>query len=140
MNSIIIMGRLVHAPKVSQAGDTKVAKYSIAVDRAFKREGKAEADFFDCTAFGKPAEFAEKYLVKGTKVVVRGRMECEPYTDKDGNKKYPWALIVEAQEFAESKKAAEDNGSASAPASTVKTDKDGYVEIADGITEDLPFL
>ena len=133
MNSIIIMGRLVHDPKISQAGDTKVAKYSVAVDRQFKREGKAEADFFDCTVFSKGAEFAEKYLTKGTKIVVRGRMECEPYTDKDGNKKYPWTLIVDTQEFAESKKAAEENGVA--PKNESK-----YVEIADGIEEDLPFV
>lgn len=133
MNSIIIMGRLVHDPETRQAGETKIVRYSLAVDRQFKREGKAEADFFDCTVFGKGAEFAEKYLTKGTKIVARGRMECEPYTDKDGNKRYPWSVIVEAQEFAESKKAAEENGSA--PKNESK-----YVEIADGIEEDLPFI
>lgn len=138
MNSIIVMGRLTRDPEIRHAGDTKVARYSLAVDRQFKREGKAEADFFDCTVFGKGADFAESYLAKGTKIVVRGRMECEPYTDKDGNKRYPWTLNVESQEFAESKKAAEENGSAPAP--KVKTDKDGYVEIGTGIEEDLPFI
>lgn len=136
VNITIIMGRLVHDPEIRQAGETKIARYSLAVDRQFKKEGKAETDFFDCTAFGKSAEFAEKYLTKGMKIVARGRMECEPYTDKDGNKKYPWTLIVEAQDFAESKKAAEENESKS----KVKTDKNGFVDVADGITEDLPFM
>lgn len=134
MNASIICGRLTRSPEVKE-GSTKVARYTLAVDRAFKKEGSAEADFFNCVAFGKGAEFAEKYLTKGTKIIARGRMECEPYTDKDGKKQYPWQFIVESQEFAESKKASEGNGS-----SGVNTDAKGYVEIKDGIEEDLPFI
>lgn len=138
LNTIIICGRLVRDPEIRNTGsDSCVARYTVAVDRTFKREGSAEADFFECNAFKKNAEFADKWLKKGTKVIVQGSMQCEPYTDKDGVKKYPWQLIVNSCEFAESKKAAEENGTASGG---VKTDKNGFVDVADGITEDLPFI
>lgn len=128
------MGRLTRDPEVRD-GSTKVARYSLAVDRKFKQEGQPDADFFNCTVFGKSAEFAEKYFKQGTKILVTGRIQSDNYTNKDGQKVYSWQVIVEEQEFAESKKAAEDNGS-----SGVNTDAKGYVEIKDGIEEDLPFI
>lgn len=135
MNKIVICGRLTRDPEITQGANKSVAKYSVAVDRKIKQDGHPEADFFNCVAFGKTAEFAEKYLKKGTKMLIAGRIECEPYTNKDGKKQYPWTLIVEEQEFAEGKKAAEEN-----QGSEVKTDSNGYVDISDGIVEDLPFI
>lgn len=138
LNTIIICGRLVRDPETRNTGsDSMVARYTVAVDRTFKREGEPDADFFNCTAFGKGADFADKYLKKGTKVIVQGRMQSDNYTNKDGEKVYSWQLIVSSQEFAESKKAAEENG---VKTSDVKTDANGYVEISDGIEEDLPFI
>lgn len=133
MNKIILMGRLTRDPE-TRTGTTTVTRYSIAVDRRFKKDGEPEADFFNCTAFGKSAEFADKYFKQGTKVVVSGRMESDNYTNKDGQKVYGWKVIVDEQEFAESKKTAEENSTG------VKTDANGYVDIADGIEEDLPFI
>ena len=100
MNKVILMGRLTKDPDIRKAGETQVAKYSLAVDRRFKKD---EADFISCTAFGKGAEFAEKWLHKGTKVVVTGRIQTGSY-EKDGRKVYTTDVIVEDQEFAESKK------------------------------------
>ena len=128
MNLVVLMGRLTADPDVKE----KVTKYTIAVDRRFKREGDPDADFFTCTCFGKAAEFAQKYLSKGTKVVVTGRIETNNYTNKDGQKVYSVGVIVENQEFAESKK----NSEGSAPA---KTDSDGFMDIPSGDMEDLPF-
>lgn len=138
LNTIIICGRLVRDPETRNTGsDSMVARYTVAVDRTFKREGEPDADFFNCTVFGKGADFADKYLKKGTKVIVQGRMQADNYTNKDGQKVYSWQLIVSSQEFAESKKAAEEND---VKTSDVKTDANGYVEISDGIEEDLPFV
>lgn len=134
MNKIILCGRLTCDPAVRQAGDTMVVRYRIAVDRRFKRDGEPEADFFNCTVFGKGAEFAEKYLKQGTKVIITGRMQSDDYTNKDGNKVYSWQIIVDEQEFAESKSASGE--AASAP----KPKDNGFVDIADGIVEELPFL
>lgn len=138
LNTIIICGRLTRDPEIRNTGsDSCVARYTVAVDRTYKREGSPDADFFDCVAFKKGAEFADKFLKKGTKVIVQGTMQCEPYTDKDGIKKFPWQLLVNTCEFAESKKTAEENG---AKPSGVKTDKNGYIDVSDGIMEDLPFM
>lgn len=136
MNLIVLMGRLTRDPEVRNTGsDSRVARYSLAVDRQFKREGEPEADFFNCTVFGKGADFAEKYLKQGTKIVIRGRIQSDNYTNKDGQKVYGWQVIVESQEFAESKAASADQAK---PAAEPK--KDAYVNIADGIEEDLPFI
>lgn len=108
MNMIILMGRLTKDPEVRSGNNTTVARYSLAVDRRFRREGDPEADFFNCTVFGKGAEFADKFLKKGTKVVVTGRMQQDNYTNKDGNKVYSWVVVVDSQEFAESKGAADN--------------------------------
>lgn len=134
MNKIILMGRLTRDPEVRYINDNKIGRYSIAVDRRFKKEGQPEADFFNCTVFGKGAEFAENYLKQGTKIVISGRIESDNYTNKDGEKVYGWQVIVDEQEFAESKKAQEESGAA-APKKESK-----YVDVSEGITEDLPFL
>ena len=134
MNKIILMGRLTRDPEVRQAGDKLVARYSLAVDRRFKKDGDPDADFFNCTAFGKSAEFAEKYLRQGTKILLTGRIQSDNYTNKDGQKVYSWQVIVEEQEFAESKSSTESNKSDSKPS------EPKYVEVPDGIEEDLPFI
>ena len=139
MNKVIMMGRLTRDPEVrySQgANQTAVGRFSIAVDRRFKREGEPDADFFNCTAFGKQAEFVEKYLHKGTKVVVCGRIQNDNYTNKDGQMVYSVRLMVEEIEFAESKNAA--NAGAPAENNTASNDN-GFMNIPEGIEEDLPF-
>jgi len=140
MNKVILMGRLTRDPEVrySQgANPTAVARFSIAVDRRFKREGEPDADFFNCTAFGKQAEFIERYLRKGVKILTTGRIQNDNYTNKDGQMVYSVRIMVEEIEFAESKNAStgnEGNNSAPAPAAG-----DGFMNIPDGIDEELPF-
>ena len=150
MNNIILMGRLTRDPEVRYSNGenaTAIARYSLAVDRRFKREGQPDADFFDCVCFGKSAEFAEKYLHKGTKMVIQGRLENDNYTDRDGKMVYRNRIVVESQEFAESKKAAGENAaaaSANAPApkaaaAAPEVDANGFMNIPDDIDEELPF-
>ena len=150
MNVVMLMGRLTREPEVRYgAGEnsTAVCRYTLAVDRRFKREGQPDADFFDCVCFGKSAEFAEKYLHKGTKMVVQGRLENDNYTDRDGKMVYRNRIVVESQEFAESKKAAGENAaaaSANAPApkpaaAAPEVDANGFMNIPDDIDEELPF-
>lgn len=136
MNKVILMGRIVRDADVrySQgANPTAVARYSLAVDRKFKQEGQPTADFINCIAFGKLGEFAEKYLHKGVKIAVVGRIQTGSYTNKDGQKVYTTDVVVEEQEFCESKNA---NQQAERPRPA--TDADGFMNIPDGI-EDLPF-
>ena len=111
MNKVILMGRLTRDPEVRYGGanNTAIAKISIAVDRRFKREGQPEADFFNCTAFGKTGEFVEKYLRKGTKVVLDGEIQNDNY-EKDGVKHYSTQIIINQIEFAESKAASQSGG------------------------------
>lgn len=133
-----MIGRLTKDPDVRYSQGEKataVARYAIAVDRKFKRDGEASADFINCIAFGKNGEFAEKYLRKGTKIVVVGRIQTGSYTNKDGQKVYTTDVVVEEHEFAESKKSAGE----SLPQATSHTDKDGFMNIPDGIDEELPF-
>ena len=135
MNKVILMGRLTRDPEVrySQGENaTAIARYTIAVDRRYKKEGDASADFIGCVAFGKLGEFAEKYLRKGTKVVVTGRIQTGSYTNKDGQKVYTTDVVVEENEFAESKRS-DDNAPASMP------EGNGFMNIPDGIDEELPF-
>lgn len=101
MNKVLLMGRVAREPEIRQAGGTKVANYSLAVDR--RKQG--EADFISCVCFGKVADFAERYLHKGTKIAVEGRIQTGSYTNKDGQKVYTTDVVVESHEFAESKKA-----------------------------------
>lgn len=113
MNKVILMGRLTRDPDVKYNGEMCIARYSLAVDRRFKRDGEQTADFINCVAFGKSGEFAEKYLRQGTKMVVTGRLQTGSYTDQNGVKRYTTDVIIEEQEFAESKKSAEGNAVAS---------------------------
>ena len=104
MNKVILMGRCTKDPEVRYGGanNTAVAKFSLAVDRRIKKEGEQAADFISCAAFGKTAEFLEKYGKKGTKFVIEGRIQTGSYTNKDGNKVYTTDVVVENVEFAES--------------------------------------
>ena len=114
MNKVILMGRLTRDPEVRYGNGengTAVARYTLAVDRRFKRDGEQSADFIGCVAFGKSAEFAEKYLRQGTRIVLSGRIQTGSYTNRDGQKVYTTDVVVEEQEFAESKAAANGNGS-----------------------------
>ncbi|MCR4793423.1 MAG: single-stranded DNA-binding protein [Lachnospiraceae bacterium] len=141
MNKVILMGRLTRDPEISSsASGTTFARFSIAVDRRFKREGEPDADFFNCTSFGKQAEFVERYLKKGTKVVVTGRLQNNNYTNKEGQKVYDVRIMVEEIEFAESKNASSD-GSFNSGASSQGTSggKDDFLNIPDGLVEELPF-
>lgn len=138
MNKVILMGRLTRDPDIRYSQgekSTAVARYALAVDRKFKRDGEASADFINCIAFGKNGEFAEKYLRKGTKIVVVGHIQTGSYTNKDVQKVYTTDVVVEEHEFAESKKSAGE----SLPPATSHTDKDGFMNIPDGIDEELPF-
>lgn len=113
MNKVILMGRLTRDPEVRYSqgeSATAIARYTLAVDRRFNRNNdENSADFIGCVAFGRSAEFAERYLRKGTKVVVTGRIQTGSYTNKDGVKVYTTDVVVEDQEFAESKNAAASN-------------------------------
>ena len=113
MNKVILMGRLTRDPDVRySAGEnsTAVARYTLAVDRRFHRDGDATADFIGCVAFGRQAEFAEKYLRQGTKIAITGRIQTGSYTNREGQKVYTTDVVVEEQEFAESKNAGGNNG------------------------------
>ena len=142
MNKIILMGRLTRDPEMRSAGSTTVCRYTLAVDRRFRREGEPEADFFNCTAFGKSAEFAEKYFRQGAKILITGRIQSDNYTNKDGQKVFSWQVIVDEQEFAESKNAsnASAGGASSQPRPDASNAGSGFVDIKDGIEEDLPFI
>lgn len=109
MNKLIMMGRLTKDPETRAAGQTTVSNFNLAVDRKYKKDGEPATDFFDCTAFGKTAEFVEKYLRKGTKIILDGRLQNDNYTDKNGNKVYRTRIYVDSLEFAESKKEPENN-------------------------------
>ena len=142
MNKVILMGRLTRDPDVRYTdGGTSIARYTLAVDRRFKREGEPTADFINCVVFGKSAEFAEKYFRQGLKIAVTGRLQTGSYTNKDGVKVYTTDVIVEEQEFAEGKASSGQNSSyqtGSMSAAAVE-DGDGFMNIPDGIDEELPF-
>lgn len=144
MNKVILMGRLTRDPEVRYSqGDSQmaIAKYTLAVDRRFQRNNSdgQTADFIGCTAFGKAGEFAEKYFHKGTKVAVTGRIQTGSYTNKDGQKVYTTDVIVEEQEFAESKNASQGGGDYTAPAPVSGETEDGFMNIPGGIDEEVPF-
>ena len=147
MNKVILMGRLTRDPEVrySQGENAMaIARYTLAVDRRFNRNNDDQtADFIGCVAFGRAGEFAEKYLHKGTKIAVTGRIQTGSYTNKDGVKVYTTDVVVEDQEFAESKNssAAADGGfvPAGRPAPAPAAAGDGFMNITDGIDEELPF-
>ena len=116
MNKVILMGRLTRDPEIRYSqGDNAMAigRYTLAVDRRLKRDSEAGADFINCVTFGRSAEFAEKYLRQGTKVVVSGRIQTGSYTNRDGQKVHTTEVVIEDQEFAESKNAAGNSGNSS---------------------------
>lgn len=138
MNKVVLMGRLVREPEVRYSsganGSTAVARYTLAVDRKFKQEGQPNADFINCIAFGKLGEFAEKYLHKGVKIAVTGRIQTGSYTNKDGQKVYTTDVVVEEQEFCESK-----SQSNSQPQPTQSNDN-SWMSIPDNLDDSsLPF-
>lgn len=139
MNKVILMGRLVRDPEVRYSQGEKIiaiARYTLAVDRKFKKEGEQSADFISCVAIGKNGEFAEKYLKQGTKIVVEGHWQTGSYTNKDGAKVYTNDCMVESHEFCESRNASQQSGN---DRPQPMTDSDGFMSIPDGIDEELPF-
>ena len=147
MNKVILMGRLTRDPDVRYSqGDSPmaIARYTLAVDRRFRRDNDQQtADFISCVAFGRNGEFAEKYLHQGTKIVAEGRIQTGSYTNKDGNKVYTTEVVVENQEFAESKASASNNEGGFQPqAQSAPTAPagDGFMNIPDGVEDvGLPF-
>lgn len=138
MNKVILMGRLVRDPELRYSQGEKataIARYTLAVDRKFKRDGEPNADFINCIAFGKNGEFAEKYLRQGIKILVEGRWQSGNYTNKDGQKVYTNDCVVESCEFAESK----NSNQSEKPQAAQQADSDGFMNIPDGIDEELPF-
>ena len=153
MNKVILMGRLTRDPDMrysSGESQTAVARYTLAVDRRFRRQGDEQtADFINCVVFGRGAEFAENYLHQGTKVIVTGRIQTGSYTNREGQRVYTTDVVVEEQEFAESKAAAANNGGGSTyqqapsarpePTQPIQAAGEGFMNIPDVIDEELPF-
>ena len=145
MNKVILMGRLTRDPEVRYSqGDQPmaIARFSLAVDRRFKKDGEQSADFITCVAFGKTGEFIERYAHQGTKLVVEGRIQTGSYTNKDGVKVYTTEVIVENTEFAESKAAASshEGGYQAARPEPSGAAGDGFMNIPDGVEDEgLPF-
>ena len=163
MNKVILMGRLTRDPDIRySAGEnsTAVARYTLAVDRRFRRDGEQTADFISCVAFGRTAEFAEKYFHQGIRIVISGRIQTGSYINRDGIKVYTTDVIVEEQDFTESKAAAANYSGgyqqnsyegAQAPApepqptmtsrpAPSEAVSDGFMTIPEGIEEELPFI
>ena len=147
MNKVILMGRLTRDPEVRYSQGERpvaVARYTLAVNRTFKRAGGPDADFINCVTFGRSAEFAERYFRQGIRIVVSGRIQTGSYTNRDGVKVYTTDVIVEDQEFAESKAASEQSAASygarqeAAPAPSAPVG-DGFMNIPDGLDEELPF-
>ena len=146
MNKVILMGRLVKNPEVRQDanGAISMARYTLAVDRMrTKKDEDPGADFINCVVFSKSAEFAKNYLRKGSKIVIEGRIQTGSYTNKDGNKVYTTDVVVEEQEFAESKAAGgQPSGGGYQPAGRPapgNAGAEGFMSIPEGIEDDLPF-
>lgn len=157
MNKIILMGRITRDIEVRYSNGENpmaIARYTLAVPRKYKKEGEADADFVGCVAFGRAAEFAEKYFQQGIKITISGRIQTGSYTNKEGQKVYTTEVVIEEQEFAESKAASEahsgggtqnaqNNGGQQKNSQTYQqqsmTNKEGFMNIPDGIDEELPF-
>ena len=145
MNRVILMGRLTRDPNISysQSGDNMaIARFTLAVDRRGRQEGSQQtADFIGCVCFGRQAEFAEKYLRQGMKIAVTGRIQTGSYTNRDGQKVYTTDVVLDDIEFAESKNTQRSGDySYQAPGRPEpSTDADGFMNIPDGIDEELPF-
>ena len=141
MNKCLFIGRLTKDPEVTYtqgAEPLAIAHYTLAVDRRFKKDGQPTADFPRFVAFGKSAEFAEKYFRKGMKVALETRVQTGSYEDKDGKTVYTTDFVVESQEFCESK-GSNGNGGGGQATPEPATDSDGFMAIPDGIEEELPF-
>ena len=139
MNKVILLGRLTRNPDVrytnnQDGSQSAIARYTLAVDRRFKKDGEQAADFISCVAFGKQGEFAEKWLKQGTKIALTGRIQTGSYTNKEGQKVYTTDVVVEECEFAESK-AASGQQAESQPSQP----DDGFINIPEGIEDTLPF-
>ena len=152
MNVVVLMGRLTRDPEVrySQGANAMaIARYTLAVDRRFRRESEQNADFISCVAFGKSAEFAEKYFKQGMRITVNGRIQTGSYTNREGNKVYTTEVVVENQEFAESKNASAGTApqfgnnnyqqQSFAPQTAKPADDSDFMTLPEGIDEDLPF-
>ena len=163
MNKVILMGRLTRDPemRVSQGDNAlNIAKFSLAVDRKGQKNGEKETDFFNCTAFGKQADFVDRYLKQGTKILLVGRVQNDNYTNKEGQKVYSVQIITEEIEFAESQNSSGAQPAAqqavqtpvtpvsgpqpvakpvAEPVAQLQTPNDGFMNIPDGIDEELPF-
>lgn len=141
MNKAILMGRLCADPDVRYTTGDKavcVARYRLAVNRMYSKEGEQQADFISCVAFGKNGEFAEKHLHKGIKIIIAGRIQTGSYTNKDGKRVYTTDVVVEDHEFCESR----NQGNApvnTQPKPEPAPSMDGFIDIPDGIDEELPF-
>ena len=141
MNICIMMGRPTKDPEIHYTQDGKaIARFTLAVDRRFKREGQPDADFHTCICFGRTAEFVEKYIQKGTKILVTGALQDNNYQGRDGQTVYSKQIVCDSIEFAESKAASQGAPKQAAPKQPEqKPDKDGFMNIPDGIDEELPF-
>ena len=144
INRVVLVGRLTRDPELrkTQSG-TSVCSFTMAVGRRVSTQGQPDADFINCVAFGRTAEFAEKYLKQGTKMVVSGRIQTGSYTNRDGVKVYTTEVVIEEQDFAESKAAAAQNSSMGVPQPSAPQPSaaasDGFMNIPDGLEEELPF-
>lgn len=145
MNKVILLGRLVREPETRYSGandSMAVCRYTLAVDKKFKKDGEATADFINCISFGKSAEFAEKYFTKGLRVAVSGRIQTGSYTNRDGQKVYTTDVVVEEHEIAQSRSEAsnQQDSNRQPEISPYGKDKDnGFMNIPDGIDDELPF-
>ncbi|MBQ8633164.1 MAG: single-stranded DNA-binding protein [Lachnospiraceae bacterium] len=145
MNRVILMGRLTRDPNISysQGGDNMaIARFTLAVDRRGRRQDGAEqqtADFIGCVTFGRQAEFAEKYLRQGMKVAVTGRIQTGSYTDRNGQKVYTTDVVLDDIEFAESKSTGNNDNYTAPSRPEPSSAGDGFMNIPDGIDEELPF-
>lgn len=140
MNLCIQMGRPTKDPEIHYTQDGKpIARFTLAVDRRFKREGQPDADFHTCICFGRTAEFVEKYIQKGTKILVTGALQDNNYQGRDGQTVYSKQIVCDSIEFAESKSASQGQQQSTPKQAAQKPDKDGFMNIPDGIDEELPF-
>lgn len=144
MNKVILMGRLTRDPELryGQGGgsDVAVARYTLAVDRIHKREDGQTTDFISCVTFGKKAEFAEKYLSKGMKIAVTGRIQSGSYTNREGQKVFTTNVVVEMQEFCEKRPSSiESNSNKTSGTADASANTDGFMNIPDGLEGEIPF-
>lgn len=149
MNKVILIGRLTRDPELRETQTTSVCRYTLAVDRRFKRDGEPTADFISCVVFGKPAEFASKYFKKGLKVSVVGNLRTGSYTDNEGVKKYTTDVVVEEQYFVESKAESDNfnknNFDSPTPSMSTKSNNNNsdnfedFSKVSEPVEDDLPF-